>query len=286
MNLIFTLYNDDVATGSFTVQPNNTETARTYIEVMEQTNKVSMTYNHGFHRSKVEIINDFLRLSQIVDAINKSSYDRKITVDMTNDFSLQKLFDLHEHFEDLGHRKRTNDPTLDIKAYQEVIKLGCDMNSLIHKLEGDIKGSEWFQALFEKPDIVRIPLNDTLIKEAVTQYKTDYLYVGYGETGKNMAHVFQINDVGVLHRKLVQPQRSILSEFFLPFASHSFDYARYIKWCEDNNAASYGYDYTNPIWYGKWEIGKVVSKSWNSTSNFPIYNKVGYSVEKAIEDVA
>ena len=114
--MIFTLLKDKVVTGTFTVQPNDSETARTFIEAMSQTNKISTTYSHGFNRTKVEIVNDFFRLNQIVNEINQSSYDRKITVDMTKDFSLQKLFDLHEHFEDLGERKRSKDPTLSLDA--------------------------------------------------------------------------------------------------------------------------------------------------------------------------
>jgi hypothetical protein len=275
--MIFTLLKDKAVTGTFTVQPNDSETARTFIEAMSQTNKISTTYSHGFNRTKVEIVNDFFRLNQIVNDINQSSYDRKITVDMTKDFSLQKLFDLHEHFEDLGERKRSKDPTLSLDSYEEIINLGCEMNGLIHKLESDIKGGDFFQALFQKPDIVRIPLTESIIKEAVQNYRADHLYVGFGETGKNMGHIFQINDIEVLHRKLVQPQRFVLTEFFLPFSTHSFDYEKYIKWCKDNDAEGYGYDYTNPIWYGKWEIGKIISKSWRTTADFPLYNKVEYT---------
>jgi hypothetical protein len=278
--MIFTLLKDNITTGTFTVKPNNTETARTFISAMKQTDSVSKTMNHGFNKSKVDVINDFLRLTNIVTAINNSSYDRKIEVDLSTDFSLQKLFDLHEHFEDLGHRKRSGDPTLVMSAYEEIINLGCEMNGLIHKLESGINSGYFFQALFQKPDIVRIPLTESVIAEAVKDYRQDYMYVGYGETGKNMGHVYQINDVEVLHRKLVQPQRYILTEFFVSLADAHFDYEKYIKWCKDNKTQEeYGYDYTNPIWYAKWEVGPIVEKSWNTLENFPVYDTITFFAE-------
>jgi len=276
--MIFTLLKDNVTTGTFTVQANDTETANTFMSAMKQTNGTSTTVSHGFNRSKVDVINDFLRLTQIVTAINNSSYDRKIEVDLSSNFSLQKLFDLHEHFEDLGHRHRSGDTTLSMSAYEEIINLGCEMNGLIHKLESGINSGYFFQALFQKPNIIRIPLTESVIKEAVNDYKQDYMYVGYGETGKNMAHVYQINDVDVLRRKLVQPQRYILTEFFVELENKSFDYGAYIQWCKDNKAQEeYGYDYTNPIWYAKWEIGKIVERSWKRIDDFPEYNTITWT---------
>jgi len=276
--MIFTLLKDNVITGTFAVRPNDTETARTFISAMKQTNGISKHAQHGFSKTKVEVINDFLRLNTLVNEINQSSYDRKITVDMTKDFSLQKLFDLHEHFEDLGHRKRSKDPTLVMSAYEEIIQLGCEMNGLIHKLESSLSLGAWFVSLFSNPDIIRIPLTESVIKEAVTDYKKNYMYVGYGETGKNMGQVYQINDVEVLQRKLVQPQRYILSEFFVALENMPFNYEAYIKWCEHNKAEEeYGYDYTNPIWYAKWEIGPIVEKSWNSLENFPEYDTITWT---------
>jgi len=274
--MIFTLLKNKIITGSFTIQPNNTETAKTFISAMQQTTGISNTLSHGFNRSKVDVINDFLRLRDIVTAINNSSYDRKIEVDLSTDFSLQKLFDLHEHFEHLGHRKRSNDSTLDLSAYEEIINLGCEMNGLIHKLESGLNSGYFFQALFQKPNIVRIPLTETITKEAVNDYKENYMYVGYGETGKNMGHIYQINDVEVLQRKLVQPQRYILTEFFVALKDMPFNYNKYVTWCKDNRAEDYDYDYTNPIWYGKWEIGKILEKSWNGLENFPEYDTIKF----------
>lgn len=263
-------------TGHMVIEPNDSETSKAFIQAMAQTDKIGTMFLHGFSRTRVEIVNDFLRLCEVVKLINESSYDRKITVDLTKDFSLQKLFDLHEHFEHLGHRKRSNDPTLNRASYEEIINLGCEMNGLIHKLEMGLNGGLFFQALFAKPNIVRIPLTESIINEAVTSYKNDHIYVGFGETGKNMGHIFDIKDIEVLHRKLVQPQRYILSEIFISFYNQVFKYDEYEKWCIENKADEYGYDYKNPIWYGKWEIGKVVEKTWGNINQFPIYDGVIY----------
>lgn len=251
----------------------DTLTAKTFIQAVSQTNLISKQHNHSVARSKIEIVNDYIRLKQIKDLINASSYDRKIDTDIESDFSTEKLFDLHEHFEHVGHRYRTKDPSLDLNAYEEIIHLGCEMNGIIHKLEGTLYGS-WFQAAFTKPNFVRIPLNEEIIAEGQAVYKKDSLYVGYGETGKNMAISYSMNDVGVLERKMVQPQRSILSEFFLPFYDDKFDIKHYQEWCIKHGAEEKGYDYMNPIWYAKWEIGEITEKSFRDLSLFPNYDTI------------
>jgi hypothetical protein len=271
-------YNKDNLTGVIEIKVFETQTAKTFVDVISKTNKTSSTTNHSISRNKIEIINDFLRMKEVVKQYNDTSYDRKIDVDLEKDFSLHKLFDLHEHFEYLGERKRSNDPTLNIKAYNEVINIGCELNGLIHKLEGNLYGGQWLQALYKKPDIVRIPLTEEIISEAVSGYRKDVLYVGYGETGKNMAHIFQMNEHELLERKMVQPQRYILSEFFLPFNDMPLDYEGYKKWCIKHNAAEKGYDYENPIWYGKWEVGQIVKKSFNNLSSFPQYDTIRFVI--------
>ena len=269
-----TFYKENTQTGFLKIDPNNSVTATTFIHAIEQTTLSSITHNHSFTRSKIEVINDFLRLKELTTLINNSSYDQKIDCDLEKEFSLQKLFELHEHFEELGERYRSNDITLDKDAYNQVINLGCEMNGLIHKLEGSLYGGQWMQALFKNPNIVRIPLTDELIDEAVSSYKKDHLYVGYGETGKNMAHIFEMNEVELLSRQMVQPQRYILSEFFITLDDKPFNYDGYINWCKEHNAQELGYDYTNPIWYGKWEVGKIVEKSYNGITHFPEYDQV------------
>ncbi len=267
-------YRDKSKVGFIEINPFDTLTASTFIESLTKTNLHSTTHNHSINRNKIEIINDFLRLQEIVRLINASSYDRKIEVDLERDFSLQKLFDLHEHFEHLGERKRSNDPTLVLSAYEEIINLGCEMNGLIHKLEGSLYGGQWVQALFKKPEIVRVPLTAELIADATQGYKKNVLYVGYGETGKNMAHIYAMNEVELLERKMVQPQRFILTEFFLPFDDMPLNYENYKSWCIKNKAAEFGYDYENPLWYGTWPVGDVVSKSFDNLSQFPIYDNI------------
>jgi len=272
MKIIF--YKNNEQTGFLEIDPHQSKTANTFLEALSQTTKTSTTYNHSFTRSKIEVINDFLRLKELVNLINNSSYDRKIDVDLNSDFSLQKLFDLHEHFEDLGERFRSDDPTLSRDAYEEIINLGCEMNGLIHKLEGNLYGSQWMQALFKKPNIVRIPLTEEIISEAVPDYKKDHMYVGYGETGKNMAHIFAMNEVDLLKRQMVQPQRYILSEFFISFNDSYLDPKEYKNWCEKHGASELGYDYNNPIWYGKWEVGRIISKSYHAIEHFPEYDEI------------
>lgn len=268
-----------IQTGFLKFKLFETETAQAFFEAITNTTCISTSCNHNVTRNKLEVVNDYLRLKEIVRLINNTSYDRKITIDLDSELTQQKLFDLHEEFELLGERKRSNDPTLSDQAYEEVIELGCEMNNLIHKFESNLFGGRWMQATFAQPNVHRIPLNDKIISEATRDYKKGLLYVGYGETGKNMEHIHTMNEVDLLERKMVQPQRYILSEFFLPFDDKIMDYEDYKNWCIKNNAEEKGYDFENPIWYGTWEVGIVIERSFHILSEFPIHDTIQIEIE-------
>jgi hypothetical protein len=215
-----------------------------------------------------------------VDKINNSTYDIKIDVDITSDITLKKLFDLHECVERLGQRQRANDPDLEkCETLDEVVDDFAQLNKLIHKLEGTLHGGEWLTASFGAqvgdPDLKIAPLKYRMLQEATFGYKRDRLYLDYCETGKNMGHIFQQNDVETLQRKMVQPQRNIHPSIFLNFKSDMvLNFEDYKKWCIDNNAEEFGYDYENPRWWGVWELGTIVKASFKKLSDFPYYDTI------------
>jgi hypothetical protein len=228
----------------------------------------------------LEVVNTFLELKRYADKINDSTYDIKIDVDITRDITYKKLFDLHECVERLGERQRANDPDLKkCKTLTEVIDDFAQLNKLIHKLEGTLHGGEWLTASFGAPvgdpDLKIAPLKYRMLQEATFGYKRDRLYLDYCETGKNMGHIFQQNDVETLQRKMVQPQRNIHPSIFLNFKSDMvLNFEDYKKWCIDNNAEEFGYDYENPRWWGVWELGTIVKASFKKLSDFPYYDTI------------
>ena len=144
--LTFDYYYDDQLTGTFEVIPNDTATSRAFIEAMRNTSGKTTDVNHSFFRDKSEIVNTFLRMKEVVRLMNATEYDRKIDVDLEYSLSQTKLQKLHQFFEDMGERIRTDDLT-DID-FVECWTYGQELNHLIHKLEGDESGSCWAQASF------------------------------------------------------------------------------------------------------------------------------------------
>ncbi len=278
--MIITFSKEGKSTGWVVVELNDNETTSVFVDLIKQGHGTSTHNNTSISRDKLDIVNSFLELKVYVDKINNSTYDIKIDVDITSDITLKKLFDLHECVERLGQRQRVNDPDLEkCETLDEVVDDFAQLNKLIHKLEGTLHGGEWLTASFGAPvgdpDLKIAPLKYRMLQEATFGYKRDRLYLDYCETGKNMGHIFQQNDVETLQRKMVQPQRNIHPSIFLNFKSDMvLNFEDYKKWCIDNNAEDFGYDYENPRWWGVWELGTIVKASFKKLSDFPYYDTI------------
>jgi len=243
------------------------------------TSMVTNTSNVSFDQTKLETINNYIEYKSIIEQINQFEYNDKIETDVSINMTNQKLFDTHEYFEILGEKKRTGELP-ETEEIKKMWSLANRMNTLIHKMEGSaiIDGSQWYQALFDKPAIVRTDLDEALLLEAVEDYEENKIYIGYGETGKNLHHVFPLNEIDLVKRKMVQPQRSILTEFFVVFGENQpLNWNSYEEWCLENNVESYGYDYKNPKYWGKWPIGEIFNKSFDGLKNFPAHDEVRIS---------
>ena len=271
---------DDKSTGWIVVELNKNMTTSAFVDLITQGHGVSTHNNISVNRDKLDIVNTFLELKSYVDKINDSTYDIKIDIDISGDMTFKKLFDLHECVERLGERQRENDPDLEkCETLSKVIDDFAQLNKLIHKLEGSLYGGDWLTASFGPPvgdpDLKIVPLKYKMLSEATIGYKKEHLYLDYCETGKNMVHIYQQNDVQTLQRKMVQPQRNIHPSIFLTLNSDMVvDFEGYKKWCEDNNAEELGYDYENPRWWGTWELGKVIKKSYKKLTEFPYYDTI------------
>jgi hypothetical protein len=278
--IIIIFSKDNTSTGWIAVELNENMTTSVFVDLITQGHGVSTHNNISLNRDKLDIVNTFLELKRYMDKINDSTYDMKIDIDITRDMTFEKLFDLHECVERLGERQRENDPDLEkCETLSEVIDDFAQLNKLIHKLEGSLYGGDWLTASFGPPvgdsDLKIVPLKYKMLSEATIGYKKEHLYLDYCETGKNMVHIYQQNDVQTLQRKMVQPQRNIHPSIFLTLNSDMVvDFEGYKKWCEDNNAEELGYDYENPRWWGTWELGKVVKKSFKELSMFPYYDTI------------
>lgn len=277
--MLLLLTKENKATGYIIIQLNNNLTTSAFIDLMEKVGNQSTHKNDSINRDKLDIINTFLKLKRYINKINDSTYDIKIDIDITHDLTYQNLFDLHECVEKLGERQRANDPNLEkCETLDEVINYFTEINKIIHKLEGSLHGPEWLIATFGArvgtPEYKIAPLKYKMLQEATFGYKRNRLYLDYCETGKNMRHVYEQNDVETLRRKMVQPQRNIHPSIFLCLHQDmALDYENYKKWCIENNSEELGYDYEHPMWWGTWELGHILTSSFNQ-SKFPDYDNI------------
>ena len=274
-------YKNDIPMGYILFTPYDNLAFKYFKENVLKTSMTTKISGTSFERTKLDTINNYIEYKNIVERINQYDYSEKIEVDVSTEMTIQKLFDTHEYFEAMGEVKRQG-LLPDTEEIKEMWNLACRMNTLIHKMEGSatLEGSQWFQALFDKPTVFRTDLDDDLLAEAVEDYEENKVYIGYGETGKNLHHAFQFNEIDLIHRKMVQPQRSILTELFVVLnGDMPLRWEKYEEWAIENNVESYGYDYKNPKYYGKWAIGEIEYKSFDSLAKFPIYDEVRISFD-------
>lgn len=269
---------EEIDTGWVLVELNDNETTSLFIDLIKAGDGISRHNNTSINRDKLDIVNTFLELKRYVSKINNSTYDIKIDIDIEQDITAKKLFDLHEHVEHIGQRERVNDPDLErCETLTEVIDDFAQLNKLIHRLEGGLHAGNWLTASFglpvSDPELKVYPLKYRMLSEAIIGYKKNHLYLDYCETGKNMVHIYQQNDVETLQRKMVQPQRNIHPSIFMNLQTDiKIDFEEYKQWCEENNAEELGYDYENPRWWGTWELGKITKTSFKRLDEFPRYD--------------
>lgn len=275
-------YKNDSMMGYILFSPYDNLAFKYFKENVLKTSMSSKIAGTSFERTKLETVNNYIEYKNIVERINQYDYSEKIEVDVSTEMTLQKLFDTHEYFEALGEVKRQG-LLPDTEEIKEMWNLATRMNTLIHKMEGSasLEGSQWFQVLFDKPTVFRTDLDDDLLAEAVEDYEENKVYIGYGETGKNLHHAFQFNELDLIHRQMVQPQRSILTELFVVLnGDMPLRWEKYEEWAIENDVEAYGYDYKNPKYYGKWAIGEIEYKSFDSLARFPTFDEVRISFDE------
>lgn len=232
-----TLHFKDIKDEILTINYNifNTDIAKRWSRVVEYNKKQNRKIKSRIQSTTIEDEAHLKeKLNLCIHTINEV-YDKKLPICDNLNIDEKILNYLHEEFEKYGDRKIEN------AILDEAFLL---LNNLIHEYEdlNDLKIHKRFpnmMGLFNYFPVNQpygwIPIQPPegnnekyyLTKSdylyMTTQFRWGGLYLGYNTLGKDYFAVGKNNDIEVLERDQVRPQKLFSSEFYTIFSSESYD---------------------------------------------------------------
>lgn len=204
-----------------------------WINLVNNCNDSNFNLNstHSKIYSKKEIDNLFEEFVDVIELIN-SVIDNKLPDIKSLKYLIENkelLNYLHEQFEIYGE---TNDPYI-------INKSMLRLNDLIHIFESIIKNE---YSCFSVVNIDYQKTNTALLKSEdyflfTPDIEWGYIYLGYNTLGKSWITVAEDNDIEVVLRNQIKPQKNFSSEFYINF-NEKFSYIKknkFYNWWLENN---------------------------------------------------
>ncbi len=193
----------------------NTNLTKKWIEITidnlkNPNHKVVGVFNNRTENDIAEITQD---INKLINDINLE-YDQALK--LFEKYDTSALNYLHQEFEIFGQRvlEFTNNKSLSDKFYS--------LNEHIHIFEDAIaaKPGHWggFGILYDiHPLGLHLPIEEEDRLMLDTEFTWGKLYLGYNTLGKDWLDVFKDNDVDVIIRDMVKPQKRFSAETWLNF---------------------------------------------------------------------
>lgn len=256
--------------------------------------KTDGRYIHSVFMNKTE--QDFPQIITEMNVLSKSinrQYDRVLPYFDDESFLNQDILNmLHEEYEVYGDRKEEfiEKETFNKSLDNNFLRL----NELIHLCE--IIMEQKYDTFDSMSALVDFHPRD--IHEWITEIDKLYLttninwgklYLGYSTLGKDWLEISHHNDIDVIVRDQVRPQRTFSAESWLNFSGDVVNYSSAIefeKWyntLSDDIKGKVPIDFLNDLSLGRFEIGTLVfdeqflnfhdnERDWMSTSH-PVKRK-------------
>jgi len=205
----------------------------TNANLKRKTPSIHSVFNNRTEKDLPEI---FKKLSSIVNHINKE-YDKKLPLYI--EYDNKKLNYLHEEFEIFG--ERIEELRFNNKLTNELSDNFYSLNEYIHICEDALitKENSWgaFGILYDiHPLGLHLPIQEEDKLMLNINYHWGKLYLGYNTLGKDWLNVFKDNDIEVIERDMVKPQRRFAAETWLNFngdESLQVKISGFQKWVKD-----------------------------------------------------
>ena len=233
----------------------------TNINLKNPNHKISSVFNNRSEKDVPEITQ---QIKNIVAKIT-SEYDKEITT--FDELDAQKLNYLHEEFEIFG--ERMNELALEGKLTKTLTSNFFALNEHIHICEDAMltMSDEWgrFGALYDiHPIGLHLPVKgeDKLYLEYGMSWGK--LYLGYNTLGKDWSAVARDNDIEVIARDMVKPQKRFSAEAWLYFnedclsVQNISSFQRWVKTLPVELQKKVPYHNLNELSLGRMVLGELV----------------------------
>ena len=208
------------------------------------------------------------RLTDTIIAIN-SIYDEPLpTYDDLECLSTDELNYLHEEFERYGDRM--NELIIkEVNWSRQMHENFLQLNELIH-LHEDVNSSKIMPfpamgCLYDYyPQELHTPILESDKKWLVSNFSWGDLYLGYNTLGKDWMKVQMDNDLDVIERDMVRPQRRFAAETWINFGADIKDrysetqFEKWVNGLPENLRKRVPDDNLNELTYGRFKIGSIV----------------------------
>jgi hypothetical protein len=214
----------------------------------------------------------FSKLTSIITDINKE-YDKKLPI--AESYDNKMLNYLHEEFEVFGGRldeapKKLIYSALGKRTWSETLKNNFfALNESIHACEDALMDTDntWGPAgiLY---DLHPLGIHEPVTEEDKLYLRPDFywgkLYLGYNTLGKDWLNVYKDNDIEVIDREMVKPQRRYAAETWLNFCKDQ-DFIQkvtnFVKWCKslpEHTQSKIPLNNINELTLGRFLIGELI----------------------------
>jgi hypothetical protein len=198
------------------------------------------------------------RLNSVIENINNQSQFNLPTYDSVAEIDATVLNDLHEKFEEYGVQiENLHNNFIDlnelIHACEDVIKpQNTDSLPVMH-CQFDFYPQDSFNPILEQ---------DKIFLE--TEFKWGNIYLGYNTLGKDWLKVCLDNDVEVIKRDMVKPQKRFAAETFINFGPdcHSYhvqkSFSNWYSTLPEELKIKVPINNLNELCLGRFVIGRII----------------------------
>jgi hypothetical protein len=222
-------------------------------------------YNSVFNNSTIADVPEITnRINEIVSNIN-AEYDKQLPIYEVLD--KPKLNYLHEEFEIFG--ERMDELSLKGKRTESLTKNFFALNEHIHVCEDAMITfpDKWggFGLLYDiYPTGIHLNIQemDKLMLEPY--YTWGRLYLGYNTLGKDWMAVWKDNDIDVINRDMIRPQKRFAAEAWMNFnidQTLSVKVGSFLHWCKSlplETQKKIPFHNLNNLTLGRFAIGDLI----------------------------
>lgn len=254
--------------GALDFQVYNTTIAQRWLDTIRENQLDPNKTIHSVFINKTsdDLLSVHTEMNEHIEIINKF-YHTLVPVYSTEiPLTHEQLNELHFHYEQYGDYIKFM--PIDASSTKVIHASFLRLNELIHIYEYAVESEKEFpnmNMLFDYwPQTIFKPIQERDKHYLRVNHKWGQLYLGYNTLGKDWCATYSDNDIDLVKRQSVRPQRRFAAEAWINFSKNDDEYTNtmvFEDWydgLDEETKKLVPYDDLNELTMGKFLIGEVV----------------------------